>query len=121
MLQSVKDPKGRITTFEYDALGRRTAKINVAKKEINRYIYDGNVLLHEFSYPLEERPKLIADELGRLSFDKKENTENLTTWVFEEGSFVPQAKIVDGKTYSIISDYLGTLQGTPFLRQLFSS
>jgi RHS repeat-associated protein len=108
MLQSVKDPKGKTTAFEYDALGRRTAKINYYKKEINRYIYDGNVLLHEFSYDLAEKPKVIADDLGRLSFDKEELTNNLITWVFDEGTFVPQAKIVDGKTYSIISDYLGT-------------
>ncbi len=108
LLQNVKDPKGRVTAFEYDALGRRTAKINLAKNEINRYIYDGNVLLHEFSYPLSERPKTVADDIGRLSLDKEEDTSNLTTWVFEEGTFVPQAKIVEDKTYSIISDHLGT-------------
>ena len=107
MLQSVKDPKGKTTAFKYDALGRRTTKINLAKKEINRYIYDGNVLLHEFSYPLEDKPKTIADELGRLSLNREENTSNLTTWVFDEGSFVPQAKIENGETYSIISDYIG--------------
>jgi RHS repeat-associated protein len=107
MLQSVKDPKGKTTAFEYDALGRRTAKINVAKNEINRYIYDGNVLLHEFSYPIADKPKVIADDLGRLSLDREENTDNLITWVFDEGTFVPQAKIVNGETYSIISDYIG--------------
>ena len=66
------------------------------------------MLLHEFKYDLAERPKTVADELGRLSLDSEENTENLITWIFEEGSFVPQAKIVDGEAYSIISDYLGT-------------
>ncbi len=30
------------------------------------------------------------------------------TWVFEENSFVPVAKIQNGKKYSIISDHLGT-------------
>ncbi len=43
-----------------------------------------------------------------MSLDKEEDTSNLTTWVFEEGTFVPQAKIVGDKTYSIISDHLGT-------------
>ncbi|MEN7551959.1 RHS repeat-associated core domain-containing protein [Rapidithrix thailandica] len=33
---------------------------------------------------------------------------NLITWVFDEGSFVPSAKIVEGEPYSIVSDYLGT-------------
>ena len=49
---------------------------------------DGNVLLHE-------------------TF-KRDNFENieLTTWVFE--GFVPTAKLVNGKAYSIISDHLGT-------------
>ena len=31
---------------------------------------------------------------------------HLTTWVFE--GFVPTAKLVNGKAYSIISDHLGT-------------
>ena len=57
---------------------------------------------------MNHRPKLIADDVGRLSFDKEEPTDNLITWIFEEGTFVPQAKIVDGEAYSIISDYLGT-------------
>ncbi|WP_438712368.1 DUF6531 domain-containing protein [Aquimarina muelleri] len=108
MLKSVKDPRGKVTSFEYDALGRRTAKINHYKKEINRYIYDGNVLLHEFRYALEDRPKVIADDLGRLSYDKEEPTTNLITWVFDEGTFVPSAKITEDGTFSIISDYLGT-------------
>ena len=39
---------------------------------------------------------------------KKDNSENteLTTWIFE--GFVPTAKLVNGKAYSIISDHLGT-------------
>jgi RHS repeat-associated protein len=80
----------------------------LAKKEINRYIYDGNVLLHEFAYAISERPKPIADDVGRLSFDKEEPTTNLITWVFDEGTFVPSAKITSEGTFSIISDYLGT-------------
>ncbi|MDR1668246.1 MAG: hypothetical protein LBS03_11255 [Bacteroidales bacterium] len=32
---------------------------------------------------------------------------NLTTWVFEEGSFRPAAKLTEDKNYSIITDYLG--------------
>lgn len=38
----------------------------------------------------------------------KELAEYVTTWVFEVGTFVPTAKIQDGKQYSIVSDYLGT-------------
>ena len=53
-----------------------------------RFVWDGNVLLHE-----------------TFKRDNSENTE-LTTWVFE--GFVPTAKLVNGKAYSIISDHLGT-------------
>ena len=53
-----------------------------------RFVWDGNVLLHE-----------------TFNKDSSEHTE-LTTWVFE--GFVPTAKLVNGKAYSIISDHLGT-------------
>jgi len=36
-----------------------------------------------------------------------ELVENLVTWVYEEGSYVPVAKIQDGERYTIISDYMG--------------
>ncbi|GIZ16447.1 RHS repeat domain-containing protein [Capnocytophaga catalasegens] len=51
------------------------------------YIWDGNVPLHEI---------------------KKEGKQEdeITTWVFE--GFTPTTKLVNGKSYSIISDYLGT-------------
>ena len=53
-----------------------------------RFVWDGNVLLHE-----------------TFKKDNSENTE-LTTWIFE--GFVPTAKLVNGKAYSIIRDHLGT-------------
>ena len=60
MLKSVTDPKNKTTEFEYDALGRRTAKISSKKsisqtepvevlsksKTITRWVWDGNVPLH---------------------------------------------------------------------------
>ena len=36
-----------------------------------------------------------------------ELVENLVTWVYEEGSYVPVAKIQNGERYTIISDYMG--------------
>jgi RHS repeat-associated protein len=36
------------------------------------------------------------------------SVDNLVTWVFEEGTFRPAAKLIKGKAYSIITDYLGT-------------
>ena len=54
------------------------------------FVWDGNVLLHE-----------------TFKKDNSENTE-LTTWVFDENSFVPAAKLVGDKSYSILTDHLGT-------------
>jgi RHS repeat-associated protein len=105
MLESVTNPDGKVVSFEYDALGRRTAKI--ANKEINRYVWDGNVLIHEWKYELKERSKLVVVDEDNLVYDKPEPIENLITWVYEDGSFVPSAKIVGEEKFSIINDYIG--------------
>ena len=90
-------------------MGRRTAKINLSSKRIKRFLWDGNVPLHEWEYDLSERPNLSRDKDNLLVYDKEEPiTENLITWVFAEGSFVPCAKLVNGESFSIISDHLGT-------------
>ena len=47
------------------------------------------------------------DEFGRIRMLGEEPVENLVTWVYEEGSYVPVAKIQNGKRYTIISDYMG--------------
>ncbi|WP_370664398.1 RHS repeat domain-containing protein [Porphyromonas macacae] len=83
MLKSVKRPDGETVSFEYDPLGRRISK--TYQDRTTRWVWDGNVPLHEWT-----------DE------------EDITTWVFEEGSFVPCAKLQNGESYSIITDYLGT-------------
>ena len=47
--------------FEYDALGRRTAKISVWGRSIfhrvTRFLWDGDVPLHEWTYEGSEPPK----------------------------------------------------------------
>ncbi len=108
MLGKVKRPDGSKISCKYDALGRRTAKINEASQEITRFVWDGNVPLHEWKYKLAQRPQIIANDIGELSLDKEEPTKHLVTWVFDEGSFSPCAKITEEDTYSIITDYLGT-------------
>jgi len=50
----------------------------------------------------------VVDPWGRVSKDQEEPVDNLITWVFEEGTFKPAAKLVKEKAYSIITDYLGT-------------
>ena len=62
----------------------------------------------EWNYALKDRPKWVVDEWGMLNQDKEEPVENLITWVFDEGTFKPAAKIIDGEQFSIVTDYLGT-------------
>jgi len=109
-LKSVALPSGKAVYFEYDALGRRTAKIVLTdnKRTIHRYLWDGNVLLQEWHYDLKDRPKQVIDELGEISYDREEPIENLITWLYEEGTFTPIGKIENGETYYIVNDYLGT-------------
>ena len=111
-LVRVKNNKKINLRFEYDALGRRVAKINEYGKaeghKITRFLWDGNVPLHEWSYPLSDRPETIDDSDGRRSYASPEPQTELTTWIFDEGTFVPSAKLVGERRYSIISDYLGT-------------
>ncbi len=64
-------------------------------------------MLHEWHYPLKDRPKLSIDNNGELSYNAKEPIQDLITWVYEEGSFAPSAKIVGEERYSIINDYIG--------------
>jgi len=106
MLKSVKRPDNKAVDFEYDALGRRTAKLYDGK--ITRFVWDGNVPLHEWQYNLKDRPEIVVDEFGMLAESQPEPLENLITWVFDEGTFKPAAKITEDENYSIITDYLGT-------------
>lgn len=105
-LKEVLRPDGNSVAFEYDALGRRTAKMFQGK--LTRWVWDGNVPLHEWKYPPKNRPKSILDADGLLTKDREEPIENLITWVFDEGSFKPAAKLAGGEAFSIINDYLGT-------------
>ena len=91
--------------FEYDALGRRTAKL--FNGHVFRYLWDGNVMVQEWQYDENDRPQHSIDEFGRIRMLGDEPVENLVTWVYEEGSYVPVAKIQNGEHYTIISDYMG--------------
>ena len=63
--------------------------------------------LHEWQYEGEYPPHLNIDE-GNTIKELLEPVENLITWIYEEGSFVPCGKIAGEEEYSIVSDYLGT-------------
>ena len=105
MLKEVRLPYGKAVCFEYDALGRRTAKL--FNGHVFRYLWDGNVMVQEWQYEEKDRPQHSIDEFGRIRMQGEEPVENLVTWVYEEGSYVPVAKIQNGERYTIISDYIG--------------
>jgi RHS repeat-associated protein len=105
-LQQVIRPDKKEVAFEYDAIGRRTAKI--FNHTITRWVWDGNTPLHEWQYQVSERPKTIIDGNGMLTHDRTEPSGNLITWIFDEGTSKPAAKLTAGKAYSIITDYIGT-------------
>ena len=86
MLARVVRPDGKEVSFAYDALGRRIRKSFAGTT--TRFVWDGNVPLHEWT---------------------EEAEESMVTWLFEQDTFVPAAKLVaNGDCFSIISDYLGT-------------
>ena len=87
LIRAVNPEKGKID-FGYDPLGRRTTKI--VKNNLYHYLWAGNVVLHEW---------LETKEEARIKF---------VTWIYEDGSFIPVAKLLDNENYSIVSDYLGT-------------
>ncbi|WP_185807718.1 RHS repeat domain-containing protein [Lysinibacillus telephonicus] len=89
MSKVIKSDKIEVT-FKYDSLGRRIEKSSDEKTM--RFVWDGNTILHEYD---------LQNGLAELE------SENLVTWVFNDG-FVPSAKITSEGHYSIISDYLGT-------------
>jgi RHS repeat-associated protein len=70
-------------------------------------LWNGNTPLHEWRYKGEFPPHSSVTESGEVEA-AKEPVENLLTWVFEEGGFVPCAKIEGDTQYSIVTDYLGT-------------
>ena len=105
MLRSVTRPDGKTVAFKYDALGRRIEKVFDGR--VYRYLWDGDVILHEWDYAEADRPNTIVTEAGEVTLDRPEPVENLITWVYDSDSYVPTAKIVGDKHYSIVSDYIG--------------
>lgn len=108
MLKQVTRPEGKTVTFRYDPLGRRIEK--EYKDRITRFVWDGHVPLHEWTYDSSDRPHVTIDELGDIQQSHPEPipADTLITWVFENNTFTPAAKIVGKRQYSIIADHLGT-------------
>ena len=97
MLVKVVRPDKDEVTFTYDALGRRLSK--QYKNTITKFIWDGNVPLHEWKEHAKTGEKLSDIKVG---------DNGIVTWVFDTDSFAPAAKIKGDKNYSIVTDHLGT-------------
>lgn len=105
MLQKVTNPAGKQVSFHYDALGRRIAK--QYKSQVTRWVWDGNVPLHEWNYTGEFPPMVSVDADGEI-LETAEPVQQLITWIFEEERSVPCAKLIDKKVYSILTNHIGT-------------
>ena len=101
MLERVTRPDAREISFKYDALGRRIEKRNGTV--VTRWVWDGNVPLHEMVSQYWQ--KYDKDKHQEYWDEEKRPT---VTWVFEEGTFVPAAKLTEKKNLSIVSNYMGT-------------
>ncbi|GAA0539935.1 DUF6531 domain-containing protein [Chitinophaga japonensis] len=108
MLKNVVRPDGQSVEFRYDPLRRRTEKLY--KGQLTRFVWDGNVPLHEWQYPAKDRPVTEIDELGdiRQSHPEPVPAAALLTWVFEEGCHTPVARLGGSGQYAVVADHLGT-------------
>ncbi|AEV97774.1 hypothetical protein A4D02_15985 [Niastella koreensis] len=112
-LKKITPANGKEVLFTYDALGRRISKTTAGK--ITRWVWDNDKPLHEWMYATNEKPRAVVSEWGEITYDKIEpnpangfDKTNAITWIFDEGYHSLAAKIVNGQSYSIIGDHLGT-------------
>lgn len=91
LMESVVRPDGKEVTFAYDAVGRRVSKSFNGRT--TRFLWDTDKIIHEWVEDSEQTDP---------------NDRQIVTWLFEEETFAPIAKLIKEKAYSIISDHLGT-------------
>lgn len=96
ILEKVIRPDKHEVTFTYDALGRRLSK--KFKNTTTKWLWDGNVPLHEWK----------ENSRGEILSSSSVGDNGVITWVFEEDSFIPTAKLKNDKKFSILADHLGT-------------
>ena len=78
-------------------MGRRTSK--TVGEKINRFLWDGNVLLHEWDLDKKDKPRPYLNDLGELIKDEAEPINNLITWVYDNNNYNPSAKIFDNDRF----------------------
>ena len=98
-LAKVVQPDKREVEFTYDALGRRLSKS--FGTTVTRWVWNGNVPLHQWK---RRREYSVMGNRWRTDTERCD----MTVWLFDEESFVPVAMIKEGRSYSILTDQLGT-------------
>ena len=107
MLHQVVRPDKNIVYFGYDALGRRISKTYLGKA--TRWVWDGNVPLHEWELPSEDFTLPVDIRLEAKNLKVSLGLQDiLITWIFEPESYTPIAKIEKGQELGIITDHIGT-------------
>ncbi|AZK46686.1 hypothetical protein EIM92_11405 [Paenibacillus lentus] len=116
MMSKVVRPDGKEVIFTYDSLGRRIEKH--FDGIVHCYVWDGNTILHEWEAEsgFAGESKDLGDgdsEIGQSRVNSEKSGQepdpsSLITWVFEDGTFHPAAKITSEGHYSIVTDHLGT-------------
>ncbi|HRI06473.1 MAG TPA: RHS repeat-associated core domain-containing protein, partial [Nannocystaceae bacterium] len=94
-LTEVRAPEGQIWRYSYDALGRRVRKYNPSTREAVHFTWDGDVLLRE----VHVKPRGPQHD---------QQDVRIVHWQHEPGTFVPLAKLEDGRLSHIVTDHLGT-------------
>lgn len=117
-LAEVCRPDGERVSFTYDALGRRTSKSFSKDNRRTRWLWDGDVPLHEWtlSPDLPELPTRApanpADErpLDTSTRSPSADDPELLTWIFEPATFTPVARLSSRarEAVSLVADHLGT-------------
>lgn len=103
LMERVVRPDKKEVTFKYDALGRRISKDFNGKS--TKYLWNGNTVIHEW---VEDQPTNITNSEGKEENKQINPPQNVFTWLYDDGTFTPLAKLTDTGAYSIISVHLGT-------------
>ena len=91
-LAAVTLPNGYAVAFAYDALNRRIRKRY--RGRVTHWVWDGDKILHEW-----QTLEISADA---------DSIDDLATWLFEERSFAPVAKLTAAGAFNVLADHLGT-------------
>jgi len=110
MLEKVTCPDKKEVTFAYDALGRRNAK--TYDGNTTRWIWDGNVPLHEWQMPTDKQKNVIFAEYPGIDIRQDDYDDEI---IFTEKKLLPYADTGDTDTITIeeVKTTSKTVQAAP--------